>query len=197
MKKNQTEQDSQSLNSILEKLRQEYWKNLSETEQEGKQEGVELLTFWLGEEHYGVDLSFSRHLLKLPRIVKLPHAQDWVIGIFNLRGDIVPALDLRRLFGLRLSETGPDSRLLVVEAKGVQSAVLLDRVGDIIFAENKSLQKSTGKESSIPAQFLKGYFLPERLAASSAEREKEKIIIWLDLEQLLGSEKLTAGFGEG
>jgi chemotaxis signal transduction protein len=77
----------------------------------------------------------------------------------------------------------------VVEAKGIQTALFLDRVGDIIFAENKNLQKVTGEESAIPSQFLKGYFLPQE--------EKPKILIYLDLEQLLSSEKLAAGFKEG
>ena len=150
---------------------------------------MELLTFWLGDEHYGVDLSLCRHLLKPPKIVKLPQVPEYLLGIFNLRGDVVPVMDLRRMFRLKLSEITADSRLLVVDAKGVQTALFLDRVGDIIFAENKRPQKVTGEESAIPAQFLKGYFLPQE--------EKQKILIYLDLVQLLSSEKMAAGFKEG
>jgi len=186
MKKEQLHEESLSLNKILEKLRQEYWKNLAEAEQEEKQEGVELLTFWMGDENYGVDLSLSRHLLKLPKIVRLPQVKDYVLGIFNLRGDIVPALDLRRLFGLTIADSSPDSRLLVAESRGIQVAIFLDRIGDIVFAENKNLQKLTGEETPVPSEYLKGYFLPQE--------RKGKILIYLDLEQLIASEKLAAGF---
>jgi len=188
MKKNES-QDALSLNNILDRLRQEYWKNLSERGTEEKQEGVELLSFWLGDENYGVDLSFSRHLLQMPRIVKLPRVPAHISGVFNLRGDIVAVLDLRVLFGMKASALTDDSRLLVVESKGVSIALLLDRIGDIIFAETKNLQKITSEQISIPSQFLKGYFLPSR--------EKEKILIYLDLEQLLASEKIVSGFKEG
>jgi len=186
MKKEKLHEDSLSLTKILEKLRQEYWQNLAEAEEKEKQEGVELLTFWMSGENYGVDLNLSRHLLKPPKIVRLPQVKDYVLGIFNLRGDIVPALDLRRLFGLKITEPTPDTRLLVVEAKGVQAAILLDRIGDIVFAENKNLQKITGEQTPIPSDYLKGYFLPQD--------PKGKILIYLDLEQLISSEKLVSGF---
>jgi len=178
-----------SLNSILERLRQEYWKNLSEAGEQQSQEGVELLTFWLGDECYGVDLALSRHLLKLPKIVKLPQVPEYVLGVCNLRGEIVPVMDLRKLFGVKLSPESADSRLLVVEAKGIMAAMFLDRVGDIIFAETKNLRKATGEESVIPSQYLKGYFVPGE--------EKDKLLIYLDLGQLLSSEKLVGGIREG
>jgi purine-binding chemotaxis protein CheW len=188
MKKRES-QDSISLNDILERLRNEYWKNISEREIEEKLEGFELLTFWLADENYGVDLSFSRHLLKIPRIVKLPQVPAYISGVFNLRGDIIAVLDLRVLFGMQVATLTDNSRLLVVESKGVSIALLLDRIGDIVLAETKNLQKITTEQISIPSQFLKGYFLPSR--------EKEKILIYLDLEQLLASEKIVAGFKEG
>jgi purine-binding chemotaxis protein CheW len=177
-----------SLNSILERLRQEYWKNLSDAGEEQSQEGVELLTFWLGDEYYGVDLALSRHLLKLPKIVKLPQVPLYVLGVCNLRGEIVPVMDLRRLFGQKLGLETQDSRLLVVEARGITAAIWLDRVGDIIFAETKNLRKATGEETVIPTQYLKGYFM--------ARDEKEKLLIYLDLGQLLSSEKLVSGLRE-
>lgn len=178
-----------SLNSILERLRKEYWKNLSDPGEQEKQEGVELLTFWLGDEHYGVDLKLSRHLLKLPKVVKLPQVPPYILGVCNLRGEIVPVMDLRKLFGLKLSPESGDSRLLVVEARGIMAAVFLDRVGDIIFAENKNLVKGAGEETAIPSHYLKGYFM--------SEQAKGRILIYLDLEQLLTSESLVSGIREG
>jgi purine-binding chemotaxis protein CheW len=178
-----------SLNSILDRLRQEYWNNLSEVGEQQSQEGVELLTFWLGSEYYAVDLALSRHLLKLPKIVRLPQVPRYVLGVCNLRGEIVPVMDLRILFGLKLAPESADSRLLVVEAKGIMAAIWLDRVGDIIFAETKNLRKATGEESVIPSQYLKGYFVPVE--------EKDKLLIYLDLGQLLSSEQLVSGIREG
>jgi purine-binding chemotaxis protein CheW len=185
MKKNAKEVDSQSLNNILGRLRLEYWKNLSDTQEQEKQEGVELLTFWLADEHYGVDLSLSRHLLKLPKIVKLPQVNPYIMGVFNLRGDIVPAIDLRKMFGLKETAVSEDSRLLVVEAKSIMVALFLDRIGDIIFAEKKKLQAVAPDKTAIPTQFLKGYFL--------SEDQKGKMLIYLDLEQLLTSQQLAEG----
>jgi len=177
-------QEELSLDKILNRLREEYWKSITEPEAKESKERVELFTFWLAEERYGVDLFLSRHLLKIPKIVKLPQVPDYILGVFNLRGEIVPVLDLRKLFGMKVSPGTENSRLLVVEAKGVVIALFLERIGDIIFADTKNLQAISTEETGVPAQYLKGYFL--------GAAEEEKMLIYLDLEQLLSSEKLVS-----
>ncbi len=179
----QKEEKELALDKILVRLREEYWKSVTEPEEKESKERVELFTFWLGEEKYGVGLSLGRHLLKIPKIVKLPQVPEYLLGVFNLRGEIVAVLDLRRLFGIKLSDPSENSRLLVVESQGVTIALYLDRIGDILIEDLKELQAISTEETGIPSQFLKGYFISP---------EQEKMLIYLDLEQLLGSEKLTA-----
>jgi len=166
-----------SLSEILESLRQEYWRGLSETGELKKKEGVELLTFWMGEEHYGVDLTNCRHILKVPKLVPIPQVPKFILGIFNLQGEIIPVLDLRKMFGMESASLSEKSRLLVVEIQGITTALLIDQIGDIVFGEWQNLQKITKKEGWIPSQYLKGYFLPSQ--------EQEKLLIYLDLEKLL------------
>lgn len=166
-----------SLTEMLQELRQEYWRGLAEAPELKKKEGVELLTFWLGEEHYGVDLTLARHILKVPKLVPIPQVPKYILGIFNLRGEIIPVLDLKMRFGFGATGIGEQSRLVVVEAKGVVIGLLVDRIGDIVFGEWGKLQEISKKEGWIPAQFLKGYFLPAQ--------EPEKMLIYLDLEKLL------------
>jgi len=186
MKPNKKQEDELSLGKILSRLREEYWRSITEPEEKETRERVELFTFFLGEERYGLDLALSRHLLKIPRIVKLPQTPPYLLGVFNLRGEIVPALDLRRLFGIKLSPQTENSRLLVVEARGITIALYLDRIGDIVLEDLKNLQALSGEETGVPAQYIKGYFRAE------VESGKEsKMLIYLDLEQLLSSEKLV------
>ncbi len=182
MKEADKEPKQLSLDQMLKELREEYWKSVSEAREEEAREGVELFTFWLGEERYGIDLIYCRHLLKVPKIVRLPQIPEHILGVFNLRGEIVPALDLRRLFGMKISPPSENSRLLVVEVKEIMIALFLDWIDDIIFMELKELQPISGKETGVPAQYLKGYFPPAS--------EGERMLIYLDLEQLLASEKL-------
>jgi len=184
MKSMDQEKEELSLDKILNRLREEYWKSIIEPEEKVSKERVELFTFWLGEERYGMDLALGRHLLKMPKIVKLPQVPEYLLGVFNLRGEIVAVLDLRRLFGMKISPQTENSRLLVAEAKGVVIALYLDRIGDIMIYDLKGLQAISGEETGVPAQYLKGYF--------PADGEAGKMLIYLDLEQLLGSEKLVS-----
>jgi len=166
-----------SLSEMLENLRQEYWRGLSESGELKKKEGVELLSFWMKEEHYGVELTNCRHILKVPKLVPLPQVPKYILGIFNLQGEIIPVLDLRKMFGMESASITEHSRLLVVEVKGITTALLIDQIGDIVFGEWQNLQKITKKEGWIPSKYLKGYFLPGQ--------EQEKLLIYLDLEKLL------------
>ena len=87
------------IRSILNEMQQEYWQGLSE-KVEVQEELLECITFTLGEEEYAFETSFASEVIRVPKLVKLPGSNKLIVGIFNLRGEIIAAMDIRPLLGI-------------------------------------------------------------------------------------------------
>ncbi len=113
---------------VLEDMRQEYWQGLEEVEGEAE-ETREFLIFQLGGERFGIAAETVREVVRMPaRLVPVPKAAAHIRGVFNLRGQIFAVSDLAALLGLTTSEIGRSARLLVVEAAGLCTALLAEKV---------------------------------------------------------------------
>src|SRR5690606_2880982 len=78
----------------------------------------QLVVFVLANEHYGVDIGAVNTIIRMQEITAIPRAPSFVEGVINLRGSIIPVIDLRKRFGLPLEEHTKASRIVVVEAGG-------------------------------------------------------------------------------
>src|ERR1700689_1268677 len=76
------------------------------------------LTFMLAGEEYGVDILRVQEIKGWDKVTRMPHTPDYVLGVINLRGAVVPILDLRRRFGLEMIDFGPTTVVIVVRASG-------------------------------------------------------------------------------
>ncbi|HWI41039.1 MAG TPA: chemotaxis protein CheW, partial [Verrucomicrobiae bacterium] len=82
------------ITSILSEMREEYWKGLAEAEAK-QEEAIECLVFSLGGESFAFETSHAAEVLRIPRLIRVPRAQEIISGIFNLRGEITAAIDIR------------------------------------------------------------------------------------------------------
>jgi len=87
------------IQSILTEMREEYWQGLAETEA-ASEERLECVTFRLGGETYAFETIYAAEVIRLPKLVKLPRVQEIIVGVFNLRGEIMATIDIRPLLGL-------------------------------------------------------------------------------------------------
>lgn len=101
---------------------------------------AELLTFWIGDEEFAIDILEIQEILKVPQITPVPRVAAAVLGITSLRGTIVPVVDMRVFLGVERKASGRESRVLVLQAKGDPVGLLVDRVVSVSRLERDSIE---------------------------------------------------------
>ncbi len=100
------------------------------------EDNVQMISFSIGTERFGLRILMVKEIIMIPEITKIPNSPDFVEGVINLRGDIMPVLDLRKRLRMRGLETEPSSeaghRILVVEIEGNVTGFIVDSVSKVI-----------------------------------------------------------------
>ena len=91
----------------------------------------QFITFTVGEEEYGLELLRVKEVIRLRQITWLPKAPVFVKGIINLRGDVIPVIDLRRRFGLKAVDETAQTRVIVVEVDGLLTGLEVDSASQV------------------------------------------------------------------
>ena len=116
----------------LEFLRRYKLEKMDALESQAKQ----LISFMVGNEEYGLEILKIKEVIRLQEITRLPKAPSFVKGVINLRGDVIPVIDLREKFGLESKEYTNTTRVIVVEVQGksvgMTEEIVFDRVGRIL-----------------------------------------------------------------
>lgn len=115
------------IRAILEEMREEYWQGLSEVE-EVREEEQEFITITLGGETFAFETGFASEVIRVPKLVKIPRVQELLTGVFNLRGEITAAIDIRPLLGLPQLPLSPFSRIVVVKAEKFVTGIIAEKV---------------------------------------------------------------------
>ncbi len=98
------------------------------------------MAFWVADEQYGVNIDDLQEVIKLPEITSVPRVAEAVLGIFSLRGTIVPLLDLRLVLNLDARELTKQARILVVRADGDWVGLVVDRVVGVVRIEAEQIE---------------------------------------------------------
>ena len=141
---------------------------------------TEFISFAIGNDQYGVDIMAVREIKGWSDITHLPKQPDYVRGVLNLRGIIVPIVDLRCRFGQGLTETSPHHVVIIVQIGNRQVGLLADRVLDIVSFEPSRVQPVPQVSQGSLINFLSGLVtiddamlalidLPNLLTATTAE----------------------------
>lgn len=109
----------------------------------------QLVVFRLGKEEYAIDISFAQEIIRIPEFNKLPNVPDFIEGIINLRGKIIPVLDLKKRFEINHTEIGSDSRLLILELDGMKVGIIVDDVSEVMRVDDESFQNLSNEVVSI------------------------------------------------
>jgi purine-binding chemotaxis protein CheW len=117
---------------------------------------IQLISFALGDDQYGVDIMAVREIKGWIDITPLPRQPEYVRGVLNLRGMIVPIVDLRCRFGQGLTETTPLHIVIIVQIDGRQVGLIGDRVLDIVSVEASEIQPVPRTAQGAASDFLSG-----------------------------------------
>ena len=118
---------------------------------------MEVLTFYLEEEPYGIDVRNIVEIVEKLEPVRVPLSPPYVEGIANLRGEIVPIVNLKKRFGAKKS--GGQSIVVIILHKGEKVGIMIDRISGIQNVQETELKKPTRRlKKLIPPEFLTGVF---------------------------------------
>lgn len=124
----------------------------------------QLVVFNLGFEEYAVNISYAQEILRIPKITRIPNVPNFVEGIINLRGKVIPIFDLKKRFGIDESERGIDSRLLILELDGIRLGIIVDDVSEVIKMESDSIEHLVNEMAGISKNSIEGIsILGERI----------------------------------
>jgi purine-binding chemotaxis protein CheW len=117
---------------------------------------LHLVTFQLGREEYGVEIASVQEIIRATDITPVPGAPSHVSGVINLRGKIIPVVDLRRRFGLETTGTSESQRIIVVELGEKRIGMLVDSVSQVIKVPAGVVEEMPEEATSIDENFIRG-----------------------------------------
>lgn len=142
------------------------------------------LTFLLADEEYGVDILRVQEIKGWSKTTPIPNTPDYIKGVMNLRGAIVPIIDLRERFGLAPLEYGPMTVVIVLSVLSEQRerlmGVVVDAVSDVYNVKPGSLKPAPDLGGKLRSEFVKGLATVD-----------EKLMIVIDIDNLLNSDELS------
>ncbi|THB72559.1 MAG: chemotaxis protein CheW [Desulfobulbaceae bacterium] len=139
---------------------------------------VELATFYVGDALCGMDILKVQEINKLLQMTKVPQAPEYVIGILNLRGQIVTIIDLGKKLGLGETDLTQDPRNIIVNDSGSHVGLLVKKIGDVVPANMEKSEPAPANMQGIQGEFFTGVYKTE-----------SELIGILDVEKVLSIEE--------
>jgi purine-binding chemotaxis protein CheW len=139
---------------------------------------VDLATFYVGEALCGMDILKVQEINKLMEMTFVPQAPEYVMGILNLRGQIVTIVDLAKKLRLSSTKLNDMSRNIIVNSKGEYIGLLVSRISDVVAADWEKVEPPPANIGGVQGKYFKGIFKTET-----------KLIGILDVEKVLIDEK--------
>lgn len=147
--------------------------------QSASEEEEHLVTFQLNGQEYAVNIGQVQEIIRLPAIVAVPKAPDFVEGVINLRGTVIPVIDLRARFGLPAKDDDEQVRVVVVDIGGVKTGCKVDSVREVLKIPRSDIEKIS-EVCTGGARFFRGVGKIEKA---------DRMIIILDLAEILSGEE--------
>ncbi|NMU25163.1 chemotaxis protein CheW, partial [Vibrio parahaemolyticus] len=126
------------------------------------------------EETYGINVMQVREVLRYTEIAPVPGAPDYVLGIINLRGNVVTVIDTRSRFGLMEGEVTDNTRIIVIESERQVIGILVDSVAEVVYLRSSEIDTTPSVGTDESAKFIQG-----------VSNRDGKLLILVDLNKLL------------
>jgi purine-binding chemotaxis protein CheW len=139
---------------------------------------LQWVTYRLGEETYGINVMQVQEVLRYTEIAPVPGAPDYVLGIINLRGNVVTVIDTRARFGLPPAEMTDNTRIVIIESDEQVVGILVDSVAEVVYLRSSEIDSAPNVGTEESAKFIQGV----------SNRDGELLIL-VDLNKLLSDEE--------
>lgn len=116
----------------------------------------ELITFGIADQLFGIDIMAIREIRAWSPVTRLPRVPPHVAGVVNLRGTVLPVIDLSVRLGWPVTQTTPRNPIVVVEHEGQSRGLIVHNVNDIVSIESETIQRADASSNDTLAHFLEG-----------------------------------------
>lgn len=138
----------------------------------------QLVIFELASESYGIEIANVESIIKMQEITRVPKCPDFVEGITNLRGTVLPVIDLGKRFGIEEQNRNNDTRIIVVGFDGMKIGMIVSAVSEVLTIDESVIEPAPAIVTTINSSFISGI-----------ARIESRLIIMLNLDQILSKEE--------
>jgi len=136
------------------------------------------VVFRLGKETYGLEISMILEIITMQTITEVPGTEEYIVGVINLRGRVIPVFNLHKKFELAEGEITRSTRIVVVEVEGHNIGMLVDGVSEVVKITQDIVEKPSSIMSDIDREYLAG-----------VAKLDDRLVILLDLAKVLRKEE--------
>lgn len=138
----------------------------------------QFVVFQLGKETYGIDIAKVWEIITMQPITKVPHTASFIEGIINLRGRVIPVLDLRKRFDLPVTEHTRATRIVVVEIEGNTLGMIVDGVSEVLRISSDIVEAPPPAITDVDSDYLEG-----------VAKLDDRLVILLNLDKVLNKQE--------
>jgi purine-binding chemotaxis protein CheW len=118
--------------------------------------GGKFLSFFLKNEEYGIEILKVQEIIGMLPITRVPRTPEYVCGVINLRGKIIPVTDLRRKFGMEEMEESAENCTIVVKTSGIEIGVIVDKVSEVLDISDADIEEVPSFGTEVGTKYLLG-----------------------------------------
>ncbi|MBI5893184.1 MAG: chemotaxis protein CheW [Deltaproteobacteria bacterium] len=149
--------------------------------EEKKTGELQLVTFNMGKEEFSVEILKVQEIIRMMEITRIPKSPDFVEGVINLRGKVIPIIDLRKRFGLPKIDKDTDTRIIVIESGGKSIGLIVDSVSEVLRLPASTVEPPPEIVGGIDSEYIEG-----------VGKLEDRLIILLNLDKVLTSHEKHA-----
>ena len=140
---------------------------------------VQMVVFKLEKEEFAVDIHQVREVLKMSRVTPLPQSAHYIEGVINLRGEVIPVVDLRKRFELPVGVRNEQTRIIIVEIQNSNVGLIVDSVTEVLRLSSSAIQPPPARVAGTRTDLIKG-----------VGKVSDRLLIVLNLEKILTTEEV-------
>ncbi|WP_339265632.1 chemotaxis protein CheW [Paenibacillus sp. FSL R5-0744] len=144
-------------------------------------EDIKVIVFKLGSEEYGIEVEKVQTIERMMPITRVPKTYSFIKGVINLRGVVIPVIDLRGRFGIEEAEQTDQSRVIIVSVNEMEVGFIVDSANDVIDLNRDSIDTPPDVVGGIKAKYLDGV----------AKIGEERLLIMLNLSEVLNKSEIV------
>ncbi len=142
------------------------------------EELIQLVSFKISKEEFGVDILKVQEIIRMMKVTKVPNAPDYVDGVVNLRGKVIPVVDLRKRLAMEIKEHDKNTRIIVIELKDKTIGFIVDEVNEVLRIPKSITEPPPKMVAGINSEYI-----------TAVGKLEDRLLILLDLEKVFGKEE--------